>query len=57
MTSRTFSPAAVTVGGFVYLESDLELFGWLDEELQALFHHAGSWSAGPMPCGMIIKKL
>lgn len=41
---------------YFYLESDLELFGRLDKELQAVLHHAGNWRARLMPCGTIIKS-
>lgn len=41
---------------YPYLESDLELFGRLDKELQAVLHHAGSRRVRPMPCGTIIKS-
>lgn len=39
-----------------YLESNLELFGRLDKELQAVLHHAGSCRVREMPCGTIIKS-
>lgn len=41
---------------YSYLESDLELFGRLDKELQALLHHVGSRGVREMPCGIIIKS-
>lgn len=40
-----------------YLESDLELLGRLDQELQAAFHHAGGRRARPMPSAAIVKQL
>lgn len=39
----------------LYLESDFELFGRLDEKLQALLHHVGSWEVREIPCSTTIK--
>lgn len=39
----------------LYLESDFELFGRLDEKLQALLHHVVSWEVR-LPCGTTIKR-
>ena len=50
-----FSTCSKYILVYPYLEADLELFGWLDKELQAVLHHAGNWRARPMPCGTIIK--
>lgn len=43
-------------GSVLYLEADLQLLGWLNQELQAVLHHAGSCRAPTLPFGTVIKS-